>query len=80
MRILVVDDEPEVCDALVGFLADEGHEAHAVQTGEDGLRFARESVYDVVFLDVRLPGMGGLEVLQRLRQDVPGTDVVMISG
>ena len=80
MRILVVDDEPEVCDALVGFLADEGHEAHAVHTGEEGLRFARESVYDVVFLDVRLPGMGGLEVLQRLRQDVPGTDVVMISG
>ena len=80
MRILVVDDEPEVCDALVGFLADEGHEAHAVHTGEEGLRSARESVYDVVFLDVRLPGMGGLEVLQRLRQDVPGTDVVMISG
>ena len=80
MRILVVDDEPEVCDALVGFLADEGHKAHAVHTGEEGLRSARESVYDVVFLDVRLPGMGGLEVLQRLRQDVPGTDVVMISG
>ncbi len=80
MRILVIDDEPDVCDALVGFLRDEGHEAYAVHSGEEGLRHATESVCDVVFLDVRLPGMDGLQVLQQLRQNVPGTDVVMISG
>ncbi len=76
----MVDDEPEVCEALVDFLTDEGHEAHAVHTGEEGLRQATESVCDVVFLDVRLPGVDGLQVLRQLRQDVPGTDVVMISG
>jgi len=82
VRILVVDDEPGIRQSLCGVLEDEGYVAHSVESGEGCLEeLARESC-ELIFLDVWLPGLDGMEVLARI-QEMPAPDrpvVVMISG
>ncbi len=79
-RILVVDDEAGIRELLVQILTDEGYAAHAVPTGEAGLAALAEELYDLVLLDLWLPGISGDEVLRRLRRDGPSVPVVVISG
>ena len=62
--ILVVDDEPFVCELLSGFLTTLGHTVHEAASGEQGLRMATERRYDVVFTDIKMPGISGVEVLE----------------
>src|SRR6476659_6668644 len=79
-NILIVDDEPGVRSALGGVLRDEGYDVETVENGETCLeRLARRS-YDLVILDVWLPGIDGLTTLQRLRERQADTQVVLISG
>ncbi len=80
MRILVIDDEKNIRQTLRGILEDEGHEAITAESGEEGLSLMQQEPFDLLFLDVKLPGLGGLEVLQRVRQQFAATEVVMISG
>jgi two-component system nitrogen regulation response regulator NtrX len=78
--ILIVDDEPGVRSALGGVLRDEGYDVDAVESGEACLdRLARQP-YDVVVLDVWLPGMDGLATLTRMRERQVDAQVVIISG
>ena len=78
--ILIVDDEPGVRSALGGVLRDEGYDVDAVDSGEACLeRLSRES-YDVLVLDIWLPGMDGLQTLARMRERQVDTQVVIISG
>src|SRR5262245_40008603 len=78
--ILIVDDEPGVRTALSGVLRDEGYDVDAVDTGEACLeRLGRES-YDVVLLDIWLPGMDGLATLARMRERDIDAQVVVMSG
>jgi two-component system nitrogen regulation response regulator NtrX len=79
-RILVVDDERNVRATLTGVLEDEGHQVRAVESGEDALEAVRRESFDVVLLDVWLPGMDGLKVLAEIRAGLAGPPVVMISG
>jgi two-component system nitrogen regulation response regulator NtrX len=79
-RILVVDDEAAIRDSLRMILEYEGYEVLAAATGEDGIGQAEREAPDLVFLDVKMPGMDGLEVLQRLRHLVEVTPIVVISG
>jgi two-component system, NtrC family, nitrogen regulation response regulator NtrX len=82
VRILVVDDEPGIRQSLCGVLEDEGYVAHSVESGEACLEELRRETCDLIFLDVWLPGMDGMEVLSRI-QEVAAPDrpvVVMISG
>src|SRR5687767_15754081 len=78
--ILIVDDEPGVRSALGGVLRDEGYEVDAVDSGEACLERLGREVYDVVVLDVWLPGMDGLQTLARMRERQVDTQVVIISG
>src|SRR5579872_39755 len=81
-RILVVDDEPLIRQSLGGVLEDEGYHPSSVQSGEDCCRELERSSYDLVLLDVWLPGMDGLETLARI-QEIPSEQrptVVIISG
>ena len=81
-RILIVDDEPGIRQSLAGVLEDEGYQTYAVATGEECLEEIARSSYDLVLLDVWLPGMDGLETLTRL-QEIPFANrpmVVIISG
>ncbi|HSH74197.1 MAG TPA: sigma-54 dependent transcriptional regulator [Longimicrobiales bacterium] len=79
-RLLVVDDEKGIRDALVQLFEYEGHEVFAAEDGHDGIEMAAELRPDVTFLDVKMPGLDGLDVLARLREDDPTAVVVMISG
>jgi two-component system nitrogen regulation response regulator NtrX len=78
--VLVVDDEPGVRSALVGVLRDEGYEVDAVESGEACLDRLTRGVYDVILLDIWLPGIDGLATLQRLRDRQVDASIVMISG
>jgi two-component system nitrogen regulation response regulator NtrX len=81
-RILVVDDEPLIRQSLRGVLEDEGYQTKEVESGEACLDELRRSAYDLLLLDIWLPGMDGLETLARI-QELPSSDrpaVVVISG
>ncbi|HEX6738563.1 MAG TPA: sigma-54 dependent transcriptional regulator [Vicinamibacteria bacterium] len=78
--ILIVDDEGGVRSSLTGILGDEGYLTEAVGTAEEGLRALEARRYDLLLLDVWLPGMDGLEALARARTLDPDIPVVMISG
>jgi len=81
-RILIVDDEPGIRQTLSAILEDEGFQTRAVATGEQCLEELSGLLYDVVLLDVWLPGMDGLETLARI-QEIPIAQrppVIMISG
>ena len=78
--VLVVDDEAGVRASLVGILGDEGYEVAAVESGEAALAALAARRFDLVLLDVWLPGQDGLEVLRRIRERDAGLPVVVISG
>ena len=78
--ILLVDDEPVVRSALGGVLRDEGYEVDAVDSGEACLERLGRQGYDVVVLDIWLPGMDGLATFARMRERQVESQVVMISG
>jgi len=79
-RVLVVDDEAGVRGSLAGILGDEGYAVEAVDSGEAALLALESSRYDLVLLDVWLPGQDGLEVLSRIRERDAELPVVVISG
>ena len=79
-RLLVVDDEKGIRDALVQLFEYEGHRVATAEDGRAGIESAQKTHPDVIFLDVKMPGMDGLDVLARLREDDPTALVVMISG
>src|ERR687887_559637 len=78
--ILIVDEEAGVRSALSGVLRDEGYEVDAVDSGEACLDRVARAPYDVIVLDIWLPGMDGLATLARLRERRVDAPVVMISG
>ncbi|MBI2569345.1 MAG: sigma-54-dependent Fis family transcriptional regulator [Candidatus Schekmanbacteria bacterium] len=78
--ILVVDDEKNILTALARALSLDGYAVVTAASGEEALRVVEERSVDLVMLDVKLPGMDGLEVLGLLRSRSPDTPVVMMSG
>jgi two-component system nitrogen regulation response regulator NtrX len=78
--ILIVDDEPGVRAALSGVLRDEGYHVDAVSSGEECLDRLTRGPFDLIVLDVWLPGMDGLATLARLRERQVDAQVVLISG
>jgi two-component system, NtrC family, nitrogen regulation response regulator NtrX len=78
--ILVVDDEPGVRSSISGVLRDEGFDVDTADSGEECLDKANGSSYDVIVLDIWLPGLDGLTTLQRLRERQIDSQVVIISG
>ena len=79
-RILVIDDESAIRDSLRMTLEYEGYEVLGAATGQEGLALAERDAPDLVLLDVKMPGMDGLEVLGRLRASGDGVPVIVVSG
>jgi two-component system nitrogen regulation response regulator NtrX len=79
-RLLVVDDEQGIRAALTQLLEYEGYEVRAASSGAEGLAIYEQWKPQLVFLDVKMAGMDGLETLKRLRERDPAAVVVMISG
>lgn len=80
LRVLIVDDEDELVSALKERLALRGFEADGVTTGEEALEFLRSRPCDVMLLDVKMPGLGGLEVIRRVKCDHPDLEVILLTG
>ena len=79
-RVLIVDDEDGIRRSLKGVFEDEGHVADGAPSGEECLRMLEGGEYDLILLDVWLPGIDGLETLRRIRQTNADIAVLMISG
>jgi two-component system, NtrC family, nitrogen regulation response regulator NtrX len=79
-RVLIIDDEKSICSSLAGVVEDEGWLATTVGDGTKGLIEVKLNPPDLVFLDIWMPGMDGITVLQRLREMVADLPVVIMSG
>jgi two-component system nitrogen regulation response regulator NtrX len=79
-RILVIDDEAAIRDSLKMTLEYDGNDVTLAATGEEGVKLIEREAPDLVFLDIKMPGMDGLEVLQKVRHLVDVTPIVVISG
>ena len=89
-KLLIIDDERGIRNTLKEILADEGHEVDVAENGQQGLEMAQKTAYDLIYSDIKMPGMDGMEVLKALKNgenDENGdallsgeTPVVMITG
>jgi DNA-binding NtrC family response regulator len=78
--ILIIDDEQEIRESLEQLLGLEGYRADSAATGEEGLKRIEDGVFDLVLLDINLPGRNGLELLKTIRRENPDTGVIMITA
>jgi len=81
-RVLIIEDEPEILDLIGDLLTLEGYDVHTLRRIPHGLDQIRELAPDAIVLDLRLPGLGGMELLRLLAADVllRRTPVVICSG
>jgi len=78
--ILIIDDEKDIRTALTGILEDEGYQVLSAESGAEGIECARQELPDLILLDIWMPGMDGLEALEKLKREFPQVTVIMISG
>ena len=79
-RILVVDDDRSICYTLERALSEKGHSVDYTLSGSEALKSLKESKYDVLFLDLLMPDMDGVEVLKNVKKHFPQVEVITISG
>ncbi|WP_147819426.1 sigma-54-dependent transcriptional regulator [Salidesulfovibrio onnuriiensis] len=79
-HILIIDDEEGIRFSLQGILEDEGHEVLGAANGDEGLEMIEADRPEIVFLDIWMPGMDGLAVLERIKELQKDLPVIMISG
>src|SRR2546426_11869141 len=78
--VLIVDDEQTLARSAKAFLADHGYDAEVATSGEKAMELLENLQPDVVFADVRLPGMTGLDLLKRIREFDPVIPVIMVTA
>jgi DNA-binding NtrC family response regulator len=80
LRVLLIDDEEELVVTLAERLMLRGIEVEGVTSGADAIGRVREKEFDVVVLDVKMPGIGGLEVMRTIRREQPGMKFLLMTG
>ena len=80
LRLLVVEDEPELRDILVQGLARRGYSVTAAADGENAVATLADQEFDVILLDLRIPGRDGIQVLQQIRADGLDAEVIIVTG
>ena len=79
-NILIIDDEPGIRSVLTDILEDENYTVFTAEDGYEGLSTLKAEPIDCIILDVWLPNMGGIDVLQEVKQDYPDIEIIVISG
>ena len=79
-RILIVDDDESIRNTIKVILEDEGYIVDVVATGRDGIRRTEETAYNVALIDIRLPDIEGVELLKLMKDAVPRTRKIMVTG
>ena len=80
MRILIIEDEKDIADGICGLLQKEGYQTDVIGDGQQGLDFILSGIYDLVLLDIMLPGLSGIDVMKRARQAGAGVPVIMLTA
>ena len=80
MKILIIDDERSIRNSLKEILMDEGYEVDVAEDGVQGCEMAEREKYSVIFCDIKMPNMDGIEVLGKLGEAGVDSAVIMISG
>jgi len=80
MKILVIDDEEYMRDSCRQMLSRRGHKVEIAEDGNQSLKIMADRDFDIVILDLKMPGISGMEVLKRIRSDTPETIVIVITG
>ena len=80
MKILIIDDERSIRNSLKEILVDEGYDVDLAENGAQGCEMADKEKYSVIFCDIKMPEMDGLEVLEKLHKMGVDAAIVMISG
>ena len=79
-KVLLVDDEPRICAALAGALVSEGFEVVFVEDGDEAISAVRDGLFDIVLMDLRMPGKSGWETLPPLTEARPLLPVIIITA
>jgi len=80
MQIMVVDDEESICEALAAWFQKDGYWVETAGSGPEALERMQQKPCDVYLVDIKMPGMDGLELLARLKEKQPDVDVIMITA
>ena len=79
-KILVVDDEPIIRETLAEMLTAEGREVATAASGEQALALLQQQTFDLMLLDLIMPGLGGLQVMEKAQKISPGTVIIMLTA
>ncbi|MEI7449056.1 MAG: response regulator [Desulfomonile sp.] len=79
-KVLIVDDEEDFVDTMIRRLKAKGFDAHGVNRGKEALELLDENDFDVCVLDVKMPGMDGIETLREMKKKKPLMEVIMLTG
>jgi DNA-binding NtrC family response regulator len=80
VRVLLVDDEVELLSSLTPVLSRRGMEVSTASSGEEAIHFLENHIVDVVVLDIKMPGLDGIQTLRRIKPDNPDIEVVLLTG
>ena len=80
IKLLVIDDDLPTCDFLESFFSNRGYKVFAANDGDQAISIIKEERLDIILLDVRIPGLSGIEVLQKIKEIDKNPKVIMMSG
>jgi two-component system NtrC family response regulator len=80
LKVLVIDDENVICDACHLVLSEKGHAVDHCATGKAGLLAIERGAYEVILLDMKLPDIDGIEILETIKAEMPARHVIVMTG
>ena len=79
-NILMIDDDTELCEEMKDILSDEGYSVHTASDGSQGEELLEKNSYDILLLDIKIPGFNGIDMLRNLSKKKPAIKIFIISG
>lgn len=78
--LVIVDDEPGIVEEVKAFFEEEGHRVYSADSGEDGIRLVEKIKPDLIMLDMKLPDISGIRVLEAAKKSSPKSKTIVITG